>query len=323
MSGKIALQNFGKAEDGEEDLQGGNQEDPSPRGCSGSKEDFVIDLSMEISIEKALWEDFVVIARPWSPNFNPIPLEVYDSPVWIRLYNLPIEYWDDVVLEKIGRSLGTLLEVDEQIIESNLYKFARLRIVAVQRIPSHVTLSTASGEWRQQVEIKKAISLCSRCGSRLHQMANCKMFIKRARGGPPRKEKKVWKKMETQPSQAVILKNTPNKEAGESVINEEIITFPLELPLKNQAMEDENKSKEGLLEAGHDSNGCAISSKEEKFMHKPFFKGSSDTEVEYDLGSKEDFKSIDELDNVDQRCISQSENALLGESQRSAWKKVQ
>ncbi|GLJ43799.1 hypothetical protein SUGI_0911820 [Cryptomeria japonica] len=346
MARKCALQNLGKAEDGDEDLREGNQEGPVPKGCTGGKDEFVIDLSMEISTEKALWEDFAVIARiigpklsraeinnwilnqenwfvngnpiylqPWSPNFDPTPLVVYDSPVWIRLYNLPIEYWDDVVLEKIDRSLGTLLEVDEQIIENNLYKFVRLRIATVQRIPSHITLSTTSSEWRQQVEIEKAISPCSRCGSRLHSMVNCRMFVRRARGGPPRKEKKVWKKMVTQPSQAVIHKETPNKEAGEPLINEAIITFPLELSLKNQVMEDDNLSKEGRLEAGHDSNGCAISTGvENSLIHKPFFKGSSDTEIEYDLGSKEDFKSVDELDNVDQRCISQSANTLLGKA---------
>ncbi|GLJ24945.1 hypothetical protein SUGI_0477430 [Cryptomeria japonica] len=67
-----------------------------------------------------------IYLQPWSLNFDPTPLAVYDSPVWIQLYNLLIEYWDDVVLEKIGRSLGTLLEVDEEIIENDLYKFARL-----------------------------------------------------------------------------------------------------------------------------------------------------------------------------------------------------
>ncbi|GLJ49221.1 hypothetical protein SUGI_1039330 [Cryptomeria japonica] len=327
MARKCALQNLGKAEDGDEDSQERNQEGPVLGGCTCSKDEFVIDLSMEILTEKALWEDFAVVARiigpklsrteinnwvsknwgedivvkyipkgffvvvfaqeskrcqilnqenwfvngnpiylqPWSLNFDPTPLAVYDSLVWIQLYNLPLEYWDDVVLEKIGRSLGTLLEVDEHIIENNLYKFVRLRIVAVQRIPSQITLSIALGEWR--------------------------MFVRRARGGPPRKEKKVWKKMVNQLSQAVIHKETPNKEAGD------------------------NLSKEGHLEAWHDSNGCAISTGGENFlMHKPFFKGSLDTKIEYDLGSEEDFKSVDELDNVDQRCISQSANALLGKA---------
>ncbi|GLJ55281.1 hypothetical protein SUGI_1186280 [Cryptomeria japonica] len=189
---------MGKVDGGDEESQEGNQEGLAIAGLSGGNGEFIIDLCMEISAEKALWEDFAVIARiigpkmsqmeiknwvfknwgednvvkyipkgffvvvfaheserclilnqenwfvngnpiylqPWSPNFDPTPLAVYDSPVWIRLYNLLIEYWDDVVLETIGRSLGTLLEVDEHIIENNLYKFARMRIVAVQRIPT-------------------------------------------------------------------------------------------------------------------------------------------------------------------------------------------
>ncbi|GLJ30024.1 hypothetical protein SUGI_0593590 [Cryptomeria japonica] len=153
------------------------------------------------------------------------------------------------------------------------------------------------------------------------------MFVRRARGNPPRNEKKVWKNMVTQMSQAVIHKETPNKEVGEPLIKEAIITFPLEFSLKNQVMEDDSLSKEGCLEAGHDSNGCAISTRVENFlMHKPFFKGSSDIEIEYDLGSKEDFKSADELNNVDQICISQSTNALLGKAKgmhgRSSNKQV-
>ncbi|GLJ35255.1 hypothetical protein SUGI_0709380 [Cryptomeria japonica] len=253
---------------------------------------------------------------PWTPNFDPTPLAVYDSLVWIRLYNLPIEYWDDVVFKKLGRSLGTLLEIDEQIIENNLYKFAKLRIGAVQRIPTPIILSTATGEWKQQVEIEKVISPCSRCGSRLHSVLNCRMFVRRARGGPPKKEKKVWKKMETQLSQGVIFKDNSNKGHGVSKLNNEAINaFPLDFSLNNQVLEVDNISKDGQLEAGPGFNVCVSSTGlDNTSLHKPLFKRSSDTEIEYDLGVEEKFKSVDELDNVDQRCISQSMNALLGKA---------
>ncbi|GLJ49490.1 hypothetical protein SUGI_1048570 [Cryptomeria japonica] len=33
-----------------------------------------------------------VYMQPWSANFDPTSLAVYDKHVWIRLYNLPIEY---------------------------------------------------------------------------------------------------------------------------------------------------------------------------------------------------------------------------------------
>ncbi|GLJ42861.1 hypothetical protein SUGI_0888490 [Cryptomeria japonica] len=50
-----------------------------------------------------------VYMQPWTLNFDPTQLVVYDKPVWIRLFNLPIEYWSESSLEKIGRTLRTLL----------------------------------------------------------------------------------------------------------------------------------------------------------------------------------------------------------------------
>ncbi|GLJ42558.1 hypothetical protein SUGI_0882270 [Cryptomeria japonica] len=74
------------------------------------------------------FEKFPLYIQPWTSNFNPLKLVIYDSPVWIRLFNLPIEYWGDPCLEKIGRTLGTLLEIDEGIIDKDSYVYARMRI---------------------------------------------------------------------------------------------------------------------------------------------------------------------------------------------------
>ncbi|XP_057843613.2 uncharacterized protein LOC131053009 [Cryptomeria japonica] len=123
----------------------------------------------------------LVYIQPWHPNFDPLPLAVYDSPVWIRLYNPPIEYWEDSSLEKIGRTLGTLLEVDEKIIEEDLYTYAILKIAAVKDIPSHVILFMPVGKWRQHIEVEKDIIACQRCGNKFHISVECKMFIRRVR----------------------------------------------------------------------------------------------------------------------------------------------
>ncbi|GLJ05251.1 hypothetical protein SUGI_0014590 [Cryptomeria japonica] len=47
-------------------------------------------------------DDNPLYIQPWHSNFDPLPLAVYDSPMWIKLYNLPIEYWGDITLQKIG-----------------------------------------------------------------------------------------------------------------------------------------------------------------------------------------------------------------------------
>lgn len=71
------------------------------------------------------------------------------------MYNLPKEYWGEKCLEKIGRSLGTLLEIDEEIIKKDSYVYARLKLAAVKEIPSQISLVSLVGIWMQQVEIEK------------------------------------------------------------------------------------------------------------------------------------------------------------------------
>ncbi|GLJ55701.1 hypothetical protein SUGI_1196490 [Cryptomeria japonica] len=66
--------------------------------------------------------DHPLFLQPWNPNLDPTKLRPYEEPLWIWLYNLPIEYWGDECLEKIGRTLGTLIDIDWDILESDLEK---------------------------------------------------------------------------------------------------------------------------------------------------------------------------------------------------------
>ncbi|GLJ30115.1 hypothetical protein SUGI_0595610 [Cryptomeria japonica] len=92
-------------------------------------------------------EECPIYLQPWQPNFNPLPLAVYNHPVWICLYNLPLEYWNDSCLEKIGRSLGTLIDIDNGIMESDSYLYTRMKIVAVKKIPSNLSLLSGDNVW--------------------------------------------------------------------------------------------------------------------------------------------------------------------------------
>lgn len=71
----------------------------------------------------------------WSPNFDPVKSDPYEGPIWIRLYNLPLEFWVKDCIEKIGRTLGTLLDVDSDIFEGDSYLYARIQIAAISRVP--------------------------------------------------------------------------------------------------------------------------------------------------------------------------------------------
>ncbi|GLJ06655.1 hypothetical protein SUGI_0044170 [Cryptomeria japonica] len=146
-----------------------------------------------ISLQNWFLDDHPLYIQPWSPNFDPTSLVVYVKPVWIQLYNLLIGYWSEACLETLGRSLGTLLEIDEDIVEGDLYTYARLKTTVVKTIPSSVMLLIADGEWKHHIEVEKEISACSRCGSKLHSADKCKLFVRKVFNRPHRKPKQVWK----------------------------------------------------------------------------------------------------------------------------------
>ena len=58
-----------------------------------------------------------MLLRRWTPLFDPC-IERYDSmPIWVKLLNLPFEYWFMDFFKLIGNTLGTCLEVDLSFLE--------------------------------------------------------------------------------------------------------------------------------------------------------------------------------------------------------------
>ncbi|GLJ44840.1 hypothetical protein SUGI_0943280 [Cryptomeria japonica] len=246
--------------------------------------------------------------QPWIPNFDPLPLAVYSGPLWIRLYNLPIEYWGEVFLEKIGRMLGTVIEVDFND-EEYLCKFARLRIAAVRRVPKSILLRVATGVWRQQVEIEKEIRCCARCGSKFHDQINCKMFVRKAR------------KSFGRPSQKWRPKSIQSKMVTGTTVNFQEANF------QSQQLDKESVQNSGgncveieqkavaIKEIGSGEDPIRQDSLKEGNLSplgdNHLSRGFSDTEIELNKEFEEEMFLEDGLDNVDPRCINQSANAFL------------
>ncbi|GLJ24307.1 hypothetical protein SUGI_0463740 [Cryptomeria japonica] len=125
-------------------------------------EPLFLDVLEDIEGDISLWQKLAVIGRFMGKRhgnqiLTPFSLAVYSNPIWIRLYNLLIEYWGDSCLEKIGHSLGTLLDVDEQIIEGDSYLYIRLKLATVKKVPSKLLLQSADYKLLQDVEVEEVV----------------------------------------------------------------------------------------------------------------------------------------------------------------------
>lgn len=64
--------------------------------------------------------------RPWEPNFKPASANVSSIATWIRLNELPIEYYNMEALQHIGRAIGNVQRVDMFTATKTRGRFARL-----------------------------------------------------------------------------------------------------------------------------------------------------------------------------------------------------
>lgn len=75
-------------------------------------------------------------------------------------------------IEKLGRTLGTLINVDEEIIDGDSYLYLRIQVGAVCKIQSEILLCV-DGEHRVILaEVEEDRFFCLRCGSKSHSKNN-------------------------------------------------------------------------------------------------------------------------------------------------------
>nr|POE74142.1 hypothetical protein CFP56_63252 [Quercus suber] len=74
---------------------------------------FSVDENLEAVLKKGPWfvgGHFLSI-RKWEANFKPSKALVSSVVVWVRLNELPLEYYEATMLRQIGQALGTVLMV--------------------------------------------------------------------------------------------------------------------------------------------------------------------------------------------------------------------
>ncbi|XVF01859.1 hypothetical protein REPUB_Repub04eG0125600 [Reevesia pubescens] len=62
----------------------------------------------------------------WEPNFRASEASFSPVAVWLRLSELPVEYFDLDILKRTGRIIGTLLRVDGYMLAGERSRYARI-----------------------------------------------------------------------------------------------------------------------------------------------------------------------------------------------------
>lgn len=72
--------------------------------------------------------DNYLYVQKWVPNFRPSKVEIKQIALWVCLYDLPIEYFDEVSLRSIAVQIGSPLRIDRVTTNIERGRYARICI---------------------------------------------------------------------------------------------------------------------------------------------------------------------------------------------------
>lgn len=189
--------------------------------------------------------------RPWEPNFKPSTTKVSAIAVWVRLNELPIEYYDVEVLKQIGNSIGKILRIDTHTAAEARGRFARLCVQV--DIDKPLVTNISIGGLHQPVNYEGIHRLCFSCGRIGHRKDGCPHILR----SPPRADKDAEVREEVQVSNSRVgcdLVDPMQHEAGRSAEQEDIYGSWMVVTRKRQGTKGARYKPEGSGGTGGTGN---------------------------------------------------------------------
>ncbi|KAL1221552.1 hypothetical protein V5N11_004128 [Cardamine amara subsp. amara] len=111
------------------------------------------------------------MVQAWSPDFDPLRDDIATTPVWVRLSNIPVNFYHKTILMGIARGLGKPIKVDLTTLNVERARFARICVELNLKKPLKGTVMI-NGE-RYFVSYEGLTNICPQCGLYGHMVHTC------------------------------------------------------------------------------------------------------------------------------------------------------
>lgn len=138
---------------------------------------FIVKFGLEENMVKVLHQgpwfiaDNFLSVRRWEPKFIPEEATLSFTTIWIRLPQLPIEFYNKEILKKDGRKIGKLLKIDLCTSSTLRGQCARICIQISLEVPVETSVTIA--DHKQVVVYEGKGILCKEYGRLGHTLKSC------------------------------------------------------------------------------------------------------------------------------------------------------
>ncbi|XP_057811584.1 uncharacterized protein LOC131025813 [Salvia miltiorrhiza] len=114
--------------------------------------------------------------REWVKGFNPYKEVSSLSQVWVRIYNLPVEFWHPEVITAIGNVVGTSIKIDGASAYADVGHYVRLLVEVDFSLPLQESMQVQGDDMAYHVEFyyEKLPLYCTHCRITGHSVDKCK-----------------------------------------------------------------------------------------------------------------------------------------------------
>ena len=131
-----------------------------------------------------VWGKGAVFLKPgmlrlmrWVPNFSPANQRNTNAQVWVKFWDLGLEFWEPTTLFEIAHGIGAPIKIDENTLQKRFGHYARVLVdIDLSFDPPHeLVIKRTSGETLGIIiEYELLPDVCSHCGNVGHRVTSCK-----------------------------------------------------------------------------------------------------------------------------------------------------
>ncbi|XVF06930.1 hypothetical protein REPUB_Repub06bG0093500 [Reevesia pubescens] len=136
-----------------------------------------LDYNFVLTNDPWLIADHYLTIRRWTPGFRSEEATIDSVAAWIRFPGMPLEYYDNTILRRLGDEIGRSVRIDRTTSNMSRGKFARMCVELDLNKPL-VSKIFIGGRW-QKIEYEGLKMLCFHCGRFGHSDLDCQIRMKK------------------------------------------------------------------------------------------------------------------------------------------------
>jgi len=118
-----------------------------------------------------------LVLRRWEPFFDPFSATIQRIDQWIKITRLPLELWEEDILQKLLGNVGQFLKVDDITLNRSKGKFARvclnIDITKPLRGSLYIPIPNQTHPLEVPISYEGLHEVCAMCGSNAHELEAC------------------------------------------------------------------------------------------------------------------------------------------------------